>query len=91
MNMVEVPEELWNEIMEVLDLMRPASFPDPQHHQRVKALGREIGFGALMSTASAGWAEIAAGNNVPGSEFVIGPCRGTMVRLLNKIDNTTFL
>lgn len=80
---VNVPEELWADICEVLELKRRHAFPDPQYHERVKQLGMEIGFGALMSTASAGWREVA---DVKGSEFVAGPCQGTIDNLLARID-----
>lgn len=41
----------------------------------VDRLGNQIGFGALMDSASRMWAIRAAELGHPGSEFVTGPCR----------------
>lgn len=74
------------EAEDVFALVEHPAFPDPVHHYRVKALGREIGFGALMATASAGWREVMAEKGYPlGSEFVAGPCHGTVVSVLEII------
>ncbi len=74
------------EAEEVLRLVEHPAFPDPIHHERVKALGREIGFGALMATASAGWREVLAERPYPtGGEFVAGPCFATVKQTLAKI------
>ena len=71
------------ECVEVLALKENPDAPDPQHHERVKALGQEIGFGALMSTASCGWRECAKDQGIAGSEFVAGPCYVTVVETLS--------
>lgn len=79
---------LW-EAEETLRLVERPAFPDPVHHERVKRLGREIGFGALMSTASAGWQEVAAEKGYPvGGAFVAGPCLSTVQLTLAKIRAT---
>ena len=71
---------------EVLALVERPAFPDPRHHEEVKALGRRIGFGALMSTASAGWAEANRAEGYPDSGvFVAGPCIGTVHGTLRRI------
>ena len=72
------------ECVEVLALKENPDFPDPKHHERVKALGQEIGFGALMSTASCGWRECAKEQGIAGSEFVAGPCYVTVVETLSR-------
>jgi hypothetical protein len=70
----------------VLALVERPAFPDPLYHEEVKALGRRIGFGALMSTASAGWREVAQERGDPiGGEFVAGPCHGTVTHTLSII------
>lgn len=71
---------------EVLSLVEHPAHPDPWYHAEVKALGQRIGFGALMTTASAGWREIAAANGDPTSGvFVAGPCIGTVQGTLRRI------
>lgn len=83
---LKAAREALSEAEETLRLVERPAFPDPVHHERVKALGREIGFGAMMSTASAGWREIIAEKNYPlGGEFVAGPCYGTVIAALKKI------
>lgn len=80
---IAVPKDLWEEICEIFELMRPHAFADPVHHERVKRLGQEIGFGALMASASAGWREVT---EVKGSEFHAGPCQMTIDALLARLD-----
>ncbi|CAH1678348.1 hypothetical protein [Chelatococcus sp.] len=83
---VEALRTALEEAEELLALVEMPSFPDPRHHDRVKSLGREIGFGALMSTASAGWREVSEAKGYPsGGEFVAGPCLGSVQRTLRII------
>lgn len=71
------------EAEETLALVEHPAVPDPVHHEAVKALGRRIGFGALMSTASAAWREENVRDGYPsGGEFVAGPCLSTVQRAL---------
>jgi hypothetical protein len=51
----------------------------------VRALGDRIGYGALMSSASASWREKLAKEGIAGGEFVSGPCHGTVVHTLSII------
>lgn len=84
---VQIPKHVWDEVGEVMNLMRRPAFPDPHYHEYVKTLGEQIGFGVLMSTAEAGWRERLKERGDPaGSEFVSGPCRGTVDRLIAMID-----
>ena len=79
-------ENALREAEELIALTEHPAFPDPAYHEEVKALGRRIGFGALMSTASAGWREVLAERGDPlGSEFVAGPCFGSVERTLGII------
>jgi hypothetical protein len=74
------------ECEEVLRLSEHPAFPDPLYHEEVKALGRRIGFGALMTTASAGWREVLAEHGYPaGGEFVAGPCFATLQSTLAQV------
>jgi hypothetical protein len=73
---------------EVLGLSERPAFPDPQYHEEVKALGRRIGFGALMHTAEAGWREVLKERGDPtGSEHTAGPCRSTVDDCLKTVRN----
>ena len=67
---------------ETLRLVEHPAIRDPQYGDEVEALGRRIGFGALMSSASASWRDV---HGVKGGEFVAGPCYGTVVATLAKI------
>lgn len=76
-------EAALREVEEVLRMQETPAFPDPLYHDEVKRLGSRIGFGALMSTASAGWREAVAAQGHPtGGEFVAGPCFSTLVSTL---------
>lgn len=81
-----VDRKALEDVQDTLALVEHPAFPDPVHHERVKALGREIGFGALMSTAEAGWREVLVEKDYPlGGEFVSGPCRSTVESTLKTI------
>ena len=72
--------EALGECEELLTLVEQPAFVDPVHGAEVEALGRRIGFGALMSSASASWRTMPG---VPaGSEYVAGPCHVSIVRAL---------
>ncbi|MER9833408.1 hypothetical protein NKJ28_00325 [Mesorhizobium sp. M0145] len=71
---------------DTLRLVERPALRDPQHGDEVEALGLRIGFGALMSSASASWREhLATKGNPVGGEFVAGPCHGTVVSTLAKL------
>jgi hypothetical protein len=79
--MSHVSGETWDALVEaveeLLDSLTPAcNVPceDPAYGLEVKALGERIGYGALMSSASASWAEYAERQGIPGSQHVSGPC-----------------
>lgn len=77
--------EALEECVAVMAMQEHPRCPDPAYHEEVKALGRRIGFGALMGTASAGWREVAAEKGYPtGGEFVAGPCFSTLTATLRK-------
>jgi len=72
----------------VLAMCETRTFDAPEDEE-VAALGERIGFGALMSAASKGWARWLACNKVPlGSQFTCGPCESTVWKLLADIDRT---
>lgn len=70
------------EAEEVLALSETPAFPDPAWHCEVKALGQRIGFGALMSTAEAGWRETLESQGYAGGEHTSGPSRSTITNTL---------
>lgn len=71
------------EVFELVEHPKEAFTP---HVLEVAALGDRIGYGALMSTASALWRRrLAAGDFGPGGEFVAGPCQATIDRMLTSI------
>ena len=66
-------------------LVERPSFEDPLHGRAVRELGERIGYGALMSSASAAWRKSAETNGYPpGGEFVAGPCFTTVVDTLRR-------
>lgn len=87
--LLEQAEAALDDVEETLRLVEHPAFPDPQHHQEVKTLGMRIGFGALMTTASAGWRETLETDGYPvGGEFVSGPCHGTVISSLSRLRTT---
>ena len=73
----------------LIEAVRPA--PAAQAYDaRVEQLGREIGFGAMMVSASIGWRKFLLEAGYPaGGEFTLGPCRATAEELLAKLREIT--
>lgn len=71
------------ECVDVFGLAEQPAFVDPDYGDEVAALGNRIGYGALMSSASASWRERLKEEDCPtGGEFVAGPCFATVARTL---------
>jgi hypothetical protein len=71
------------ECVEVLELVEHPRREDPDYGAEVAALGDRIGYGALMSSASASWRKFLVAKGMPlGSEFVAGPCQATITQAL---------
>lgn len=71
--------------VEVMSLVEHPRFVDPDYGEEVRHLGERIGFGALMSSASASWRQYLAAQGYPlGGEFVAGPCYATVIDALKK-------
>lgn len=79
---VEVLEGALTEAENVFALVEHPSFTDPDHQERIEALGSQIGYGAMMAGASAAWRKSGI---IPGGEFVAGPCQATVTRTLEII------
>jgi hypothetical protein len=80
---LRVKDEALEEVEAVLALVEHPKVVDPAYGAEVDALGRRIGFGALMSSASASWRQYLSDKGHPlGGEFVAGPCYSTIVRVL---------
>jgi uncharacterized small protein (DUF1192 family) len=72
--------------IETMELAERIPFIDPDYGQQIEALGRRIGFGALMTSASASWAKVNAEMGLPaGGHFVAAPCHASVVQSLNKM------
>lgn len=83
--------EALEECVEVLELVERPAFVDPDHGDEVAALGDRIGYGALMSSASASWRERLEEQDCPtGGEYVAGPCHKTIVLTLEKARKALF-
>ena len=79
-------EAALTEAEDTLQLCEHLSLPDPVHRDVVESLGERIGYGALMSTASALWRErLIAQGLKGGGEFVSGPCHSTVLGTLKII------
>jgi len=79
--------EVAQEAREVLGLCGQRQFGAPEDAE-VKAIGKRLGFGALMYAASKGWRECLAEDGWPaGGEFMVGPCRATVERALRLLDD----
>ncbi len=70
------------EVEETLRLVEHPAGVDPNHGAEVAALGDRIGYGALMSSASASWRKKIALDGLAGGEFVSGPCQITVTRTI---------
>ena len=79
---VEAQRDALIEAEIVFGLVEHSSFPDPDYQGRIEALGREIGYGAIMAGASAAWRKSGI---IPGGEFVAGPCQATITGTLGII------
>ncbi len=80
---IEELEEAVRECVETFELVERPSFLDPDYSDEVSALGDRIGYGALMSSASASWRNALVEQDCPvGGEFVAGPCHVTVLRAL---------
>ena len=79
-------EAALTEAEDTLQLCEQPSLQDPAHRDAVASIGGRIGYGALMSNASALWREhLIARGLKGGGEFVSGPCHSTVVGTLKVI------
>lgn len=72
------------ECVATLALVEHPARLDPVHGAEVKALGDRIGYGALMSSASASWRKHLEADGLSGGEFVSGPCHLSVTKALAK-------
>ena len=80
---IERLREALQECTEVLELNEHPRREDPDYGHEVAALGDRIGYGALMSSASATWRRRLKEDGHPvGGEHVAGPCQATITRAL---------
>ena len=78
-------DEALTDCVDTLALVERPAFVDPRYGAEVAALGKRIGFGALMASASASWRQALADRGDPcGGEFVAGPCHATVVASLRR-------
>lgn len=81
-------DEAHEALSELVDTLTPAEHvpvKDPAYGDRVRELGKRIGFGALMAAASGEWRAVLAERGDPlGSEFVCGPCRAVLEHDMNR-------
>lgn len=63
-------------------------FEDPKFGPVIRALGAVIGYGAMMTSASAAWRAAASERGWPvGGEFTVGPCRIVVARMISELDD----
>lgn len=75
-----------SEAEETLRLVEHRPSRDPLHGDAVEQLGGRIGYGALMSSASASWMADLKQSGLPeGGAFVAGPCWGSVTRALARV------
>ena len=81
--MTDAIRDALEKCVKVLSLVEHPRFVDPDYGEEVRLLGDRIGYGALMSTASASWRKKLAAQGYPlGGEFVAGPCYATVIDAL---------
>jgi hypothetical protein len=85
---VVVSKGLVDALTECVDTLALCEHPasvDPRHGVAIDALGRRIGFGALMASASASWRQLLIEQGLrSGGEFVAGPCQSTVTNALTQ-------
>lgn len=67
------------------DSLRSRRFSVPEDPE-VMALGRRIGFGALLDSAQKCWREVLEEQGLSGGEFTVGHCRATVEKALKAYD-----
>jgi DNA helicase HerA-like ATPase len=83
MDNIERLREALTECIDTLALVEHPRMVDPNYGEEVRHLGDRIGYGALMSSASASWRNrLKEDGNPVGGEFVAGPCYATVLRTL---------
>ncbi len=70
--------------VETLALVECPEFVDPAIAAVVGELGRRVGYGNLMCSASALWRKSLEAQGLVGGEFVAGPCRVTVQNALTQ-------
>ena len=72
--------------IETMELAERIPFIDPDYGHEIEALGRRIGFGALMTSASASWSKVNVEMGLPaGGHIVSAPCHATVLQSLAKM------
>lgn len=79
-------EGLLREADEVFALCTTRDFSAPEDAE-VRAMGERLGFGAVMSAASKGWADMLREHHpeAVGGQFTCGPCAATVDRIRDRI------
>lgn len=70
----------------VLSLCKTARNRSVPEYLGVRDIGRNIGYGAMMSAASSAWAEMFDGTPQEGSQHTCGPSEVTVRRAIARID-----
>lgn len=70
----------------VLSLCNTARNRSVPEYLGVRDIGRNIGYGAMMSAASSAWAEMFDGTPQEGSQHTCGPSEVTVRRAIARID-----
>lgn len=78
----EAMRKALKECIEVLRLVEQPQREDPHYGDEVRALGERIGYGALMSSASASWRKKLETHGRAGGEHVAGPCHSSVIMAL---------